>query len=550
MAEGLDTVRVQLEKSSLEVAQTQLGVIKDFKTSVDKNFTITQNGFKSIGKGFNLSGLQTKITSIFSGATKAFTSPFKKLSSSVGNAFSSIKSGFAKLNPFSGLKDKIKDKVANTKNKIQKIMGRDIDSLKQKFYSGWAKPKKIIKQIVEGIKKSKQNINRLASNFFNSWRKPKDIAKIFAKTFQKFNTKGAVDRSKENKGGGGNGTMGTVLGAISKTIIKIGSAIVRLLNPVSIGIAIALGVTPPILLLIAGLYFFGNMMLDKAKEFIPKMIDSLCAGIKAMFDNLPSIFGSLIKSIIDCIFEIPKQIYLKIKGLFSGLGGKLIKGIGGAVAGVGNAVGSFVGGVKDKLFGNKDDKDKNKEQVSDNPLSVLSNSLDNIDKNITTFYSSFEQVKGLITEDIELKKGFIANISKLAGSMFTSTLSAAANKVGNIGTGIKSFFSPNEKQDPFAILTETFKTQHNESIQILREIKDSIIEIKKSKINISNNEELGMATATDGNNLNNVNVSVNTKTNLSEIVAAINSIGAKLDSIINNTAQAPTTSEPNSFWKI
>lgn len=556
MAEGIDTIRIQIDKEQLNTSQTQLGVLKEFKNAFNTQAKNISNSFKSFGKTLNLSSLQNKLTNIFMTAGKSFTNKIHSAGASLSGAFSKIKGTFSKFNIIGNVKDKVKEKVSKVKDKITTFMGKDLESLQKKF--------------------------------FKLWNDPKKITKLFSKQLKKDRP---VATTKE-KGGGSLSILSSIAKVISKIgglISKIAPGLTLLCNPVGLGIAIAIGLSGPVALICGTLILLGTMLGDKFVTVVDKLLDALpgllnkgVTAIKSLmlsiFDALPEIIlkaldgvktiliglfdtiPTIVPHLVSCFVDIFPQIIVGIvEGIASAigllfeklpsiLGGLFKSAFGGLVGGigktVGGAIGGIVGGVK-SLFGSDKEKEVDKETLDlyksfYNPvlseLAHIHTTLLKFHKELTELFKFSNTLKEQEIHKKELEKTKSITQQSTVKSVVDKGADVAKKGINWISDKLNKFFGSDDKNNNFSKLIENFTKAQTDIKNILDEIKKGVLQLSGNNLVTTQTPANNSATPSDGKNLNGVNINVKSTTNLSEIITSMTTIGTKLDMIVQNTA--------------
>lgn len=555
MAEGIDTIRIQIDKEQLSTAQTQLGVLKEFKNAFNTYAKNISNNFKSFGKTLNLSSLQNKLTNIFMTAGKSFTNKIHSAGASLSGAFSKIKGTFSKFNVIGNVKNTVKEKISNVKNKISS-KSKDMVALQKKFFTAFSNPKK------------------MAENFKKIFKKDKPVAK------------------PKEKGDGSLSILSSIAGVISKIgglISKIAPGLTLLCNPVGLGIAIAIGLSGPVALICGTLILLGTMLGDKFITVIDKLLDALpgllnkgVIAIKSLmlsiFDALPEIIlkaldgvktiliglfdtiPTIVPHLVSCFVDVfPQLIVGIVEGIASAIGllfeklptilGGLFKSVfGGLVGGigktVGGAIGGIVGGVK-SLFGSDKEKEVDKETLDlyksfYNPvlsqLSHIHTTLLKFHKELTELFKFSNTLKEQEIHKKELEKTKPITQQSTVKTVIDKGADVAKKGINWITDKLNKFFGSDDKDNNFSKLIENFTKAQTDIKNILDEIKKGVLKLSGNNLVTSQTPANNSATPSDGKNLNGVNINVKSTTNLSEIITSMTTIGTKLDMIVQNTA--------------
>lgn len=533
----------------------------------------------------------TSKDNIFSRMSKAFTNPFKGIGNSLSSAISNLKSTFSSINPFKFIGN-ITEKFSKTKENFKKVIGKDAESLKNKFYENWYNPAKVAaiqwwvsnnlwkkenKRLVKKAEKEERKRNggglifkgptnyELEGRYYRIWNKPAKVAKIWANEFNKSTKNNKLPQKMK----GPEATMGQLIASVSKDISKISNAVTFFLTGPGLGIALAIGLTPPILMLSAAIV--GAVWL--ICNTIEKLIGPIITPIKSILTSMNSLV-TRVTSIADNILKI----------------------FDSPISTIASGVKSVVGKVKDKLT----DNGKVNEKLGINDMFYrayqewTTNYLTPIKSDVSNIAHKKQATINFIPLFNLFNKGFAAPlfqryqkfdekafkffeskeeesfVNKLAMAKERNTAKAyellgktgAAIKDGfkSVYTDLKSIFSSNNQpstaiipENSFQELTRSFNDMKTDTIKILGEIKTAVIEISKNRIQIGN--ELTQAAVGTGapsdTKLQPLNVVVNQNNNNEKIVEILNHMKTSVDSIVTNTSIDNLTQKPvqnNSTW--
>ena len=570
----------QTTKENAKNVSSVFDVVTQFKNNADKNMKDLNNGLSHLGnnlaKSFSLNSLGSKIGDTLNRGFKTITSPFANLGNKISNTFSS---GLKILtNPFKSLGDKI---------------GGAFQGLKDKF----KKPVTAVKSLFG--KTDEQRKNR----FYTIWSSPKAVARIWAKEFEKNKAKSFVPTAAANGAGGSlAGIMqgvSKVLSVIADSVKKVASAISFFFAGPGAGIAIAIGVMPLVALI--GFVFF--KLFSKIEPLIDsvlstsKLVNTIADKICAFIDDPTAFITKLAASFVNGMFNILDTFVNRIKETFGRPLSMIKNGVGAAFNGVKNFISS--------KFGNKEE-----EQQKEKPDNSLSNSLNTLNASVidlksllingsafTPLSSKIDGVQNLLKSG-ELDNSFIRKLSnmklvkKLEGtndkiyqiiSDISDAFIAFKDKVVKFVTGfklsdglksafngvkntIKSWFSGG--QNPIEVKAETvvktegntafdeiiksFEKMHNDTIQLMTDIKNSILNIEKSKISIGNTFATNTAEASDSKKMNNLqNITLNYQVDIKQVLDKMDSTNEILNDIVKNTSiNEKGETKPNAVWRI
>lgn len=572
-----DNLKIEMDKAKLATATSQLAVMKSFKESVK---TQLHNGFSDVIKSnrekFTFNDLQKNIGNIFKNNTKTFTkssdkfsekiaslpskigtafskwNPLKGISNVFSDGFSKIKDTFSKWNPFS----KISTNINKTKDKIKKFVGRDTETLKAKYYENWWNPERVAIRQQRAIQKYWKNQLK---------KEEKKAEKTGVPTY---NTPSI--------------TQGQLLGTIAKAVTKIAKSVAFFFNGPGLGIALAIGLTPPVLLLCAALLGVAYIICDTLKSLVPPIIDIF----KGFVDWMMNVFAEPVTRVLNSIAGVVESvlgIYTKVYTLIGTILDKIIAFLDSPISIISDGVSSAVNGITSTVSDLFKDDGKVHEGQDLNTMFfrmyqewtidffmpirdgiVKLSSAENQTSDFTKLYDLLQV--GFITPLFNRYKtfdekafNFFENAShKMVADQIAlrrqENISKVINSIGNIASNIKDSFKTgwttlkskftNDKQLPtteltvennFQLLTKSFDEMKADSIKILSEINESIIEISKHRIQLGNVNTPEYVT-TDSN-LQPVNVVVNNDDDSrKEIVNLLKKMGEGVSHIVHNTA--------------
>lgn len=496
--------------------------------------------------GFDFKGFQTRIGAIFTSGARAFTAPLKSFKQGFSGAISKVTGMFSNLNPFKAV-GAIKEKFTNMKESFKKFVGKDAETLKKKFYENWYNPAKVAaiqwwvshnlwkkeaKREAKRAERAERKRNgggliirgatnyELEGRYYRIWNKPARVAKIWAREFNK------ELKLKNKKYKGAEATQGQVFGSIAKAVDKIANAVTWFFTGPGFGIALAIGLTPPILLLSAAIVGAVWLICDTIEKLVTPLIDPV--------KDILSSIGTLVSTVTG--------IASKILSIFDSPISSVAKGVKGVV----NKVGEML---------SPEEPSKNIMEVNFEPItSLLSGAITNFNKSfITPFMKSFDvlSTKAIaFFEREEMKKeptlatATLDKLSDMTQSIMSKTYNAAKGVYSDLKSGLSSLFSTNKDKsvvtsasndNSFSELTKSFNDMKNESLVILEEIKTAVIDISKNRVQVNPIANVGNATTTDNKLQTPLNVVVNNPTQ-GELLDAIKSINSGVMSIVKNTA--------------
>lgn len=505
--------------------------------------------------------------------------------------------------------------------------------------------------------------------FFNNWWNPARVAVIQAKAMEKYWKKKMKKEEKKNKkaglSSGGEATQGQVLGAIVKAVNKIANAVSFFFSGPGLGIALAIGLVPPILILCAALIVVAYLICTTLETLLTPIINLVCDLIHWLMDELGEPIKTILNAIsgfismlidkITSVYEIIFDLYIGILkpiqqvivdvaetiGMISGFIKKIVGNLFGTALNVATKAIGAVGSAIGSLFSSDDEK-----KEEEDPEKVFIN----MGKSITELKDYFKSgaLADAITEGLKNLENFASNLSSLAdpigeafnkslenfganlntllvpfvdaiGEKFKDTLnsvisnansllepalkpvidklwdininnerkltelnllirekfaelftvlnrlekimsiSAIASTIGNVfksASGIFNSIKTNlktamgkplteeekrkqeEQVNPFSVLIEGFERRHKESITILGEIKTSLLNIEKTKIQIGSMlDATNSGEVADGKSANSIqSVTISNETNVTGILEKIDETNKLLEGILTNTS--------------
>ena len=579
--------------------------------------------------GFDFKGFQTRIGNIFTSGARAFTTPLRNFRQSFSSSISRISSMFSNLNPFKAI-GAIKEKFTNMKNTVKKFVSKDIDKIKNKFFENWYNPAKVAaiqwwvghnlcqkenKKNLKKIEKTeiKRNNgliiristkNELEDSYYRIWNKPAKVANIWAKEFNKelkfkdkkyknidvsrnkelkFKDKKykgiEISRNKElkkdKKYNGQEASQNQVFVSIAKSVNKIASAVTWFFTGPGFGIGLAIGLTPPILLLSAAIVGAVWLICDTIEKLVTPLIDpvkdilssigtlvstvtGIASKILSIFDSPISAVAKGVKGVVNKVGEmlspeepannIMKVNFEPITTLLNGVVTKFNKSF------ITPFMKSFdVLSTKTVAFFEKEEMKKETslpkatlDKLSDMTQNIMSksynaakgvykdlkNSLSNLfssikDKSIVTTNKNDnafrDMTQSIMSKSYNETKGIYSDLKSSLTNLFSS------NKDKSIVT------AANNDNNAFSEMTKSFNDMKNESIVILEQIKTAVIDISKNRVQVNPIANVGNATTTDNKLQTPLNVVVNNPTQ-GELLDAIKSINTGVMSIVKNTA--------------
>lgn len=575
---------IKIQFLQLQSINNQLAVVKEFKKSVETDFKTVEKNIgnfgKSISKTFSLSSLGNKIGDTFNKGFKSLTKPFESLGSKIGGVFSGVRSKLASFNPLGAIKDKVKNVVKKPVTAIKTLLGKNDEQLKAKFYRTWYNPKK--------------------------------VAKIWAKEFSKNGGSGSLsfkkyaDSSIEMGGSGLGGifkTITKVLNRIATGISIIAASVAFFFDGPGAGIAIAIGITPLVLLI--GFMFFKlfnklEPLIDKIVNTAIPVIEKLGEKIIEFIDNPGPFIAKLVTGFINGLFDALEVIITRIKELlfkpFEMIGNTISSAIGsvkGVVSGVIESGKNVVSGVKNfvssgfnKLIGRSEAPTVNMQNVDTNIFESMNTNLTDIKKTLESGLIYNKLITKLENMKIMKKLGIVSDklhelMTELADAFqnFKNKIKEILPKIGNfIGDGlknalggIKSFFgkffggsenAQTEKTNtnivtatgtnPFDEFIKGFEQMKKDTISLLKDIKEAVINIEKNKIKIGDTFAVNSGETSDGKKINNLqNVTLNYQVDIDKVLEKMDETNKRLDGILTNTSIKETSErKTESIWSV
>lgn len=510
--------------------------------------------FNSIKNSLSIKNLQSSLTSAFTRSAKAFTAPFKAIGTAFTSSIGRLKGFLTNLSPIKAI-GAIKDKFDKTKEKVQQFLGRDLESLQKKFFGNWADPRKVLtmqwklnqklwerKFRQDQAKERRMNkTNKLSifrgptnyemqMNYYRAWNKPAKVAKIWANEFEK--------NKKIQKVKGPEATLGQVFGALIKEVKGIGIALKTLLNPIGIGLAIAIGVTPGILLLSGALALTAYL--------ITQTIEKLGTPIVNVLTDIGSKIGAILDRILSLIDSPISTIASGVKGAVNKVGAWL-KDDGKAHEGqelntmifriYQDWTTTFLTPIKSdlaKLVGKKNEN---------NYIKSFTKDFKEFANRAVAFFDMKEHndnkiVTGKVMEEF-------ADIAK---KVMSKTFESAKNIYKDLRGGVKEVWNkltggpkaePGKQAintgNPFSEMVSSFNEMKVETLSLLNSINKAVIEISSSKLSVNRLNTPGSANASDTKQMTQ-QLQVVARTDTKNIETIMNTISTDIKSIVKNTA--------------
>ena len=488
--------------------------------------------FNSIKNSLSIKNLQSSLTSAFTRSAKAFTAPFKAIGTAFTSSIGRLKGFLTNLSPIKAI-GAIKDKFDKTKEKVQRFLGRDLESLQKRFFSNWADPRKVLNSI---NKSNKLSIFRgptnyeMQMNYYRAWNKPAKVAKIWANEFEK--------NKKIQKVKGPEATLGQVFGALIKEVKGIGTALKTLLNPIGIGLAIAIGVTPGILLLSGALALTAYL--------ITQTIEKLGTPIVNVLTDIGSKIGAILDRILSLIDSPISTIASGVKGAVNKVGAWL-KDDGKAHEGqelntmifriYQDWTTTFLTPIKSdlaKLVGKKNEN---------NYIKSFTKDFKEFANRAVAFFDMKEHndnkiVTGKVMEEF----------ADTAKKVMSKTFESAKNIYKDLRGGVKEVWNkltggtkaePGKQAintgNPFSEMVSSFNEMKVETLSLLNSINKAVIEISASKLSVNRLNTPGSANTSDTKQMTQ-QLQVVARTDTKNIETIMNTISTDIKSIVKNTA--------------
>lgn len=532
----------------------QYDLVASFKSQYDSRSNEQIKAFNNVGKeiskNLQLQSLGNKLGNIFNNGFKSFTAPFRHLSASIGSAFSGLKSTL--VAPFKGISNKFGTMFGGLKDKLSALKPSNI---KNKIANVVKKPKEAIKTLLG------QNDEQLKARYYRIWWNPKKVAKIWAKEFAKVKESRPV-KKKES----GTADLGSVFFNVNKVLRGIASGVSLISKAVAFfflgpgaGIALAIGIAP----LVALLGFIFYTIFEKVSPLIDAIQNTVIPLIQSIGEKLNMFLqnpGQFIREAIEgSITGIVGGVVGGVSNIFSGIGGKEQTGSTdmdvtfkylGAITRLLKDTNTYIktdlpSAIHDKF---KASVSVNTEEVTaqlslssfpsiDNfqkmfneEFSILANTFNSaIDKVVTTLTGYTEKIEyfhnRLLTDNKEFITAFVTSMKESLSLLFGKDERAVKQ---NVEVG---------ETNPFAEIISGFEKMNRESIQLLTDIKTSILNIEKSKIKIGNELATNTGTTSDAKKTNNLqNITLNYQVDIDSVIKKMDETNEKLDGILTNTS--------------
>lgn len=510
--------------------------------------------FNSIKNSLSIKNLQSSLASAFTRSAKAFTAPFKAVGTAFTSSIGRLKGFLTNLSPIKAI-GAIKDKFNKTKEKVQQFLGRDLESLQKKFFGNWADPRKVLtmqwklnqklwerKFRQDQAKERRMNkTNKLSifrgptnyemqMNYYRAWNKPAKVAKIWANEFEK--------NKKIQKVKGPEATLGQVFGSLIKEVKGIGTALKTLLNPIGIGLAIAIGVTPGILLLSGALALTAYL--------ITQTIEKLGMPIVNVLTDIGSKIGAILDRILTLIDSPISTIANGVKGAVNKVGawlkddGKAHEGqeLNTMIFRIYNEwTTSFLTPIKSdlaKLVGKKNEN---------NYIKSFTKDFKEFANRAVAFFDMKEHndnkiVTGKVMEEL----------ASTAKKVMSKTFESAKNLYKDLRGGVKEVWSkltgdtktePGKQaintSNPFSEMVSSFNEMKVETLNLLNSINKAVIEISASKLSVNRLNTPGSANTSDTKQMTQ-QLQVVARTDTKNIETIMSTISTDIKSIVKNTA--------------
>ena len=510
--------------------------------------------FNSIKNSLSIKNLQSSLASAFTRSAKAFTAPFKAVGTAFTSSIGRLKGFLTNLSPIKAI-GAIKDKFDKTKEKVQQFLGRDLESLQKKFFGNWADPRKVLtmqwklnqklwerKFRQDQAKERRMNkTNKLSifrgptnyemqMNYYRAWNKPAKVAKIWANEFEK--------NKKIQKVKGPEATLGQVFGALIKEVKGIGTALKTLLNPIGIGLAIAIGVTPGILLLSGALALTAYLItqtIEKLGMPIVNVLTDIGSKIGAILDRILSLIDSPISTIANGVKGAVNKVGAWLKD-----DGKAHEGqeLNTMIFRIYNEwTTSFLTPIKSdlaKLVGKKNEN---------NYIKSFTKDFKEFANRAVAFFDMKEHndnkiVTGKVMEEL----------ASTAKKVMSKTFESAKNIYKDLRGGVKEVWNkltggtkaePGKQAintgNPFSEMVSSFNEMKVETLNLLNSINKAVIEISASKLSVNRLNTPGSANTSDTKQMTQP-LQVVARTDTKNIETIMSTISTDIKSIVKNTA--------------
>lgn len=510
--------------------------------------------FNSIKNSLSIKNLQSSLASAFTRSAKAFTAPFKAVGTAFTSSIGRLKGFLTNLSPIKAI-GAIKDKFNKTKEKVQQFLGRDLESLQKKFFGNWADPRKVLtmqwklnqklwdrKFRQDQAKERRMNkTNKLSifrgptnyemqMNYYRAWNKPAKVAKIWANEFEK--------NKKIQKVKGPEATLGQVFGALIKEVKGIGTALKTLLNPIGIGLAIAIGVTPGILLLSGALALTAYLItqtIEKLGMPIVNVLTDIGSKIGAILDRILSLIDSPISTIANGVKGAVNKVGAWLKD-----DGKAHEGqeLNTMIFRIYNEwTTSFLTPIKSdlaKLVGKKNEN---------NYIKSFTKDFKEFANRAVAFFDMKEHndnkiVTGKVMEEF----------ADTAKKVMSKTFESAKNIYKDLRGGVKEVWNkltggtkaePGKQAintgNPFSEMVSSFNEMKVETLNLLNSINKAVIEISASKLSVNRLNTPGSANTSDTKQMTQP-LQVVARTDTKNIETIMSTISTDIKSIVKNTA--------------
>ena len=206
----------------------------------------------------------------------------------------------------------------------------------------------------------------------------------------------------------------------------------------------------------------------------------------------------------------------------------------------------------------------NFQKMFNEEFSVLANTFNSaIDKVVTTFtaytakieyfhnrlFAGLDEIKSLISTPSN--QTFTDTSKEFANAFVTYVKDSMSLLFGKDERAVKQNVEVGEV-NPFAEIISGFEKMNKESIQLLTDIKTSILNIEKSKIKIGNELATNTGTTSDAKKTNNLqNITLNYQVDIDSVIKKMDETNEKLDGILTNTSLTESSDRKiGSVWSI
>lgn len=537
----------------------------DFQVSTSKellkNQEIQTNIFENTRDTLvsSLQVLGNKLGNIFNNSFKSLASPFKNLSVTIGSAFTSLKSTLTA--PFKGISNQFGNMFGGLKDKLSALKPSNI---KGKLANVVKKPREAIKTMLG------RNDEQLKARYYRVWWNPRKIATIFSKEFQKKQSKMPVKKET------GKADVGSVFANVNKVLKNIATGVSQIAKAVSFffmgpgaGMAIAVGISPLVLLL--GFVFYTlykklEPLIDSIQNTLIPLIEIIGTKINEFLQNPGQFIGNTIKSSISGVVG---GVIGGVTSLFSSNKDEstitdtdiILKYMGGITrilkdtnTYIKNDLATVIHSKFKELVPTKPNEVRTKNpMISTTMKDNLNESFIEFSTKIDIFHNNLYNYLSDIRTILDKPHQTFTDANKAFATSLVTEFKNSIDRLFGIGERtVKENVDIGEAVNPFMEIISGFEKMNRESIKLLTDIKTSILNIEKNKIKIGNEMASNTGTTSDAKKTNNLqNIALNYNVDISEVLTKMDETNRALEGILTNTSLSDKNERKSgSVWSI